>query len=836
MLAMKFLLVVLLLQVMLASMVTEAASGNKVKRIKPPKPVKPVQELLTCKSRKSRCFMKRIKCPAECPKVKPKNPKDKACFLDCYSPKCEAVCKSRKPNCNGPGAACYDPRFIGGDGIVFYFHGKSNEHFSLLSDSDLQINARFIGLRPQGRTRDYTWIQALGLKFGQHNFTLEATKTEKWDDNVDHLKLSYDRAELLIPEGHSSEWNSNDGEIQVERTSTTNSLTVNIPDLAEISVNVIPVSEEDSKIHNYQIPQNDSFAHLEVQFRFFGLSSKVEGILGRTYRPDFENPAKPGVAMPVIGGDDKYKTSALLATDCALCLFSPEENKDEKVSPLMDYGMLDCKGEICEEWSRTIRTALRAKKKLIFIDGTMKEPDDKSPDLEDWWTVNSMLVAWMFNTAEQTLVYTITHMESAKVYAMTIQKDRVHDATQVKDKRDSVTVQKVVSISLVIYNGGVIDLIPLDMELGKVEEDLTVMAVEVEGDEMISDSLYVDDEVHQMGVESHSPYSSSNNSEDIDENSKSNRHVNDTQSEDMRAGDNLGSNHTSEEQLGKSNFSLWRIKIRALLKQQDIWAPIVGTKPDDMTDANYKLQEEKAHSTILLCLSDEVLYEFMQHPLEEHWQAIVRVVRSIKDSPRQGILLCVYNGLRLYGYCDSDWASCTVTRHSLIGYFVLFGNSPIPWKKKKQHIVSRSSSEAKYSSNFLSTSSLVSYSNADWTSASLLGVILQDIVFFVNNLLSLSSKRSTLCFFQVSKLSTGNVANGLLKLPGCWISFAKFIILYIQLVYLSSNPVQQRRSKHIEIDIHFVRDRITVGHVRIYMLSLVINMLASSLKVSACII
>nr|GEV79101.1 retrovirus-related Pol polyprotein from transposon TNT 1-94 [Tanacetum cinerariifolium] len=28
-----------------------------------------------------------------------------------------------------------------------------------------------------------------------------------------------------------------------------------------------------------------------------------------------------------------------------------------------------------------------------------------------------------------------------------------------------------------------------------------------------------------------------------------------------------------------------------------------------MTDANYKLQEEKAHSTILLCLSDEVLYE-----------------------------------------------------------------------------------------------------------------------------------------------------------------------------------------------------------------------------------
>lgn len=33
-------------------------------------------------------------------------------FLDC------------KPNCNAPGSGCYDPRFIGGDGRVFYFHGK----------------------------------------------------------------------------------------------------------------------------------------------------------------------------------------------------------------------------------------------------------------------------------------------------------------------------------------------------------------------------------------------------------------------------------------------------------------------------------------------------------------------------------------------------------------------------------------------------------------------------------------------------------------------------------------------------------------------------------------
>ncbi|KAH9656138.1 retrovirus-related pol polyprotein from transposon RE1 [Citrus sinensis] len=71
------------------------------------------------------------------------------------------------------------------------------------------------------------------------------------------------------------------------------------------------------------------------------------------------------------------------------------------------------KGDNYDEWARAIRTALRAKKKFGFVDESMKEPA-KEPELDDWWTVNSMIVSWILNTIEPTLRSTITHMEVAK--------------------------------------------------------------------------------------------------------------------------------------------------------------------------------------------------------------------------------------------------------------------------------------------------------------------------------------------------------------------------------------------------------------------------------------
>lgn len=291
-------------------------------RILPTSPVTG-QQRAQCYGKNSRCYGLILQCPAECPVRKPKKArKVKGCMIDCR--KCETSCKIRKPNCKGYGSICYDPRFVGGDGVMFYFHGMKDRDFALVSDDRIQINAHFIGTRPEGRKRDYTWVQALGIVFGDiaHTFTVGANKVSKWDDSVDQFTFSFDGADLKV----ADVWTSPCGQLILERTDETNSVNVILPGLARISLNVAPIEERDNIMHNYQLPPNDAFAHLEMQFKFFNLSSTVEGVLGQTYRPNFINPVKRGVPMPVMGGEDRYATSSLYSADCKSCKYS--NNKD----------------------------------------------------------------------------------------------------------------------------------------------------------------------------------------------------------------------------------------------------------------------------------------------------------------------------------------------------------------------------------------------------------------------------------------------------------------------------------------------------------------------------
>uniref|UniRef100_A0A2N9HPP8 Root cap n=1 Tax=Fagus sylvatica TaxID=28930 RepID=A0A2N9HPP8_FAGSY len=280
------------------------------------------QERGMCKTNGA-CFNKTLVCPSQCPERKPKqNKKQKGCFLDCSS-KCEATCKYRRVNCDGYGSVCYDPRFIGGDGVMFYFHGAKGGNFAIVSDDNLQINAHFIGTRPEGRTRDFTWVQALSVMFDTHTLVIAAKRVSHWDNKVDALTIRWDGETINIPNDGEAEWRTNgeEREVVVERTDDANNIKIMVSGLVEMGIRVRPIGEKENRVHHYQLPVDDSFAHLETQFKFFSITDFVEGVLGKTYRPNYVSPVKIGVPMPLMGGEDKYKTPSFNSPICKVCRF-----------------------------------------------------------------------------------------------------------------------------------------------------------------------------------------------------------------------------------------------------------------------------------------------------------------------------------------------------------------------------------------------------------------------------------------------------------------------------------------------------------------------------------
>ncbi|KAK9047968.1 hypothetical protein SSX86_033070 [Deinandra increscens subsp. villosa] len=91
-----------------------------------------------------------------------------------------------------------------------------------------------------------------------------------------------------------------------------------------------------------------------------------------------------------------------------------------------------------------------------------------------------------------------------------------------------------------------------------------------------------------------------------------------------------------------------------------------------------------------------VLSQFVTDPLQNHMDAATRVLRYLKSTLGQGILLPKEGGMSLLSYCDADWLGCPMSRRSRTGYLLTLGGAPISWKSKKQSVVSRSSTEAEY--------------------------------------------------------------------------------------------------------------------------------------------
>ena len=91
-----------------------------------------------------------------------------------------------------------------------------------------------------------------------------------------------------------------------------------------------------------------------------------------------------------------------------------------------------------------------------------------------------------------------------------------------------------------------------------------------------------------------------------------------------------------------------------------------------------------------------ILSQFMQAPRTIHMEGVYRLLAYLKRAPGKGLLYRRQGHLHIEAYSDSGFASDKEDRKSHCGYATYVGGNLVTWRSQKQSIVSRSSAEAEY--------------------------------------------------------------------------------------------------------------------------------------------
>ena len=163
-----------------------------------------------------------------------------------------------------------------------------------------------------------------------------------------------------------------------------------------------------------------------------------------------------------------------------------------------------------------------------------------------------------------------------------------------------------------------------------------------------------------------------------------------------------------------------------------------------------------------------VLSRFMSNPGKEHWTAVKRVFRYLRGTSDYGLCYQGRPGLEIMldirGFVDADWAGDLDQRRSTSGYvFSLFGGA-VSWMSKRQSVVALSTTEAEY------IAATHASKEAVWLQrlCSSMGLVQQAIRID--------------CDSQSA-------------------------------IFLAKNPAYHSKTKHIDVQYHFVRDMVEAKRV-----------------------
>lgn len=156
----------------------------------------------------------------------------------------------------------------------------------------------------------------------------------------------------------------------------------------------------------------------------------------------------------------------------------------------------------------------------------------------------------------------------------------------------------------------------------------------------------------------------------------------------------------------------------------------------------------------------------MSDPNEEHWNAVKWLMRYIRGTTELKLTFKKQGSFEVKGYCDSDYAADLDRRRSITGYVFQVGGNTVSWRSGLQHIVALSTTEAEYMA-------LVEAAKEGlWLKG-----ITSEFGFKQEKVEIFSDSQSALC--------------------------------------LARNSVFHERTKHIDVRLHFIRDVIADGSVKV---------------------
>ncbi|KAH9684421.1 reverse transcriptase Ty1/copia-type domain-containing protein [Citrus sinensis] len=170
-----------------------------------------------------------------------------------------------------------------------------------------------------------------------------------------------------------------------------------------------------------------------------------------------------------------------------------------------------------------------------------------------------------------------------------------------------------------------------------------------------------------------------------------------------------------------------------------------------------------SHTRLDIAFAVSLVSQFMHAPKEAHLVAVNRILQYLKSTPGKGLYFEKGEKRNVEAFVDADWAGNIMDRKSTTGYCTKVWGNLVTWRSKKQTVVARSSAEAEFRALAHAVCELM------WIER-----VLKELQLI---------KNSSMQLYCDNKAA----------------------------INIAHNPVHHDRTKHVEVDRHFIKEKLETG-------------------------